>query len=442
MVTFKANSCFIYLLVSCYFWIDFAITIYQECKCNMLNIYYDEDTIDAQKIIINFWIGYKVLNIFPTMFLSSCISTILTYRAIFSLKNSIKLNQTLFQRIEDDSEVVYSNSDILYVFDLFHNPKMIKNRSGSNNIIQIFTKVFSKITKQSEDFWKLPDQCEKEELNKLNKKQNLKEFFQNYIYNWNDTFLFTSRFVNMHIVAFMALYHVCCLIFYGLMYLIFNFNYLQYANFLPSYLLPSLKSALLVPFFLALFICIIQVLLGIRDTKKHLFELYKGTCTYLPPSITLSNSSILSDSFNFGGYLTGYLIWGFLIQFAILVIIAICILILRVFVNQYVWTIIKFFFPIICTLLVKQISNFLTSEVIFLKKGTKILAIDNFRALNVFLYFNFFFDCLIGALDALKRVLITIVASIIMMPRISYSFMGRHLEKFDNGNKLKINSLL
>ena len=84
--------------------------------------------------------------------------------------------------------------------------------------------------------------------------------------------------------------------------------------------------------------------------------------------------------------------------------------------------------PAISVVLVKLIFNFITTRFIFLRRDTKILALDNFRAFNVFLYFNFFFDCFMGILSAITRLLKAIVFSILMMPRIAYSFFGRHLE--------------
>jgi hypothetical protein len=89
--------------------------------------------------------------------------------------------------------------------------------------------------------------------------------------------------------------------------------------------------------------------------------------------------------------------------------------------------------PVISVITVKFIFNFIMTRFVFLRRGTKILALDNFRAFNVFLYFNFFFDYFMGILSAITRLLKAVVFSIIMMPRIAYSFFGRHLENMDNG---------
>ena len=89
--------------------------------------------------------------------------------------------------------------------------------------------------------------------------------------------------------------------------------------------------------------------------------------------------------------------------------------------------------PAVCVIIVKMIFNILATRFIFLRRDTKILALDNFRAFNVFLYFNFFFDCFVGILSAITRLFKAVLFSIIMMPRIAYGFFGRHLELMDNG---------
>ena len=62
---------------------------------------------------------------------------------------------------------------------------------------------------------------------------------------------------------------------------------------------------------------------------RHLLEIFKGKCHYLPPVNTLSNSKIAGSSFHYGGYLTGFLIWGFFIQYVSIFLVGIIIIILR-----------------------------------------------------------------------------------------------------------------
>lgn len=89
--------------------------------------------------------------------------------------------------------------------------------------------------------------------------------------------------------------------------------------------------------------------------------------------------------------------------------------------------------PIITVFIVKFIVNKIAASIIFLRRDTEVLALNNFRAYNIFLYFYFYFDCFMGFLSAIVRLIKAVIAAVIMMPRISYSFMGRHLERKDNG---------
>lgn len=110
--------------------------------------------------------------------------------------------------------------------------------------------------------------------------------------------------------------------------------------------------------------------------------------------------------------------------------------------------------PFVSGYLVLNTTTSIFAKYVFLQRESKILALNNFRSFNVFTYFYFYHDCLMGYLSAILRIVSTVISSILMMPRklleklllfskslisykitlgISYSFLGRHLENFDNG---------
>ena len=109
--------------------------------------------------------------------------------------------------------------------------------------------------------------------------------------------------------------------------------------------------------------------------------------------------------------------------------------------------------PVFITLITKQIVNTIASQIVFLNRSSKILALDNFRAFNIFLYFNFYFDCFMGIISAVIRLIKAFIIDILMIPSklilkltlfhflvhyisqiigLSYSLMGRHYERMDN----------
>ena len=454
LVAFRAKSCLIYILASIYMWLDLANTVYIQGKCD--SITYDDLSDGDIKRMVGYWIGYKVVNVIPTLFFSSYLAINLSYRSLITLFQKHRLT------IDDDYEVFYAPTDILFVIDVFNN----KQRKKDDNNLEIFTNIFNKVSHGAKIT--LPAV---EEVHTVRVDGKLKAFIRRFIYDWSHCFKFTSRFVNTQIVAYLALYHFSMFILYYLVYVdlliqnnlsMIDFNNLAnltvgditcwfgedfclqdlswplpipktIVTFGPSFI-PSINALLITPFFGALFVCSIQLFIGICDTKKHLMEIYKGKCTYLPPIKELSNASIASSSFHYGGYLTGYLIWGFLIQYVVIVLLGLVIIILRASIGDKIFLqILLKIVPIICVLIVKQVVNTIASRLVFLRRDTKILALDNFRAFNVFLYFNFFFDCFMGLISAIVRIIKSIAIAILMMPRIAYGFFGRLFERKDNG---------
>ena len=439
-------------------WTDLANTIYIQGKCDSVTYNgLDDDTI---KQIVDYWIGYKVVNVIPTLFFSCYLAINLSYRSIVTLFE--KKHQKCM--IDDDYEVFYSHSDILYVLDLLNNKqRKDENLKEFEKDLKVFTKIFNNLYRPNAST--VADESdEEEEMKKLS-------FFKKHIYNWQDTFKFTSRFVNTHIVAYLALYHFSMFILFYLVWLVLylqqHLNYLNFDNlsnvtigqltcllgpefclegldiplpipktfviFGPSFI-PSINALFIVPLFGALLICVFQIFFGIRDSKKHLIQIYKGKCTYLPPIRKLANATIAGSSFHYGGYLTGYLIWGFMIQYMFIVLIGLLIIIMRTSIGDQIFlNIFLKIIPVITIILVKQVVNVVAARFVFLRRDTKILALDNFRAFNVFLYFNFFFDCFTGIISAVIRVFKTVIVCILMMPRIAYGFFGRLLERKDNG---------
>jgi hypothetical protein len=427
-------------------WVDFSITIYSQSKCD--NDAFDliifvssngSDKTDKNKTYIGYWIGYKIMVLIPTLMMSSYISVILTYRAVYMTTKLIRDKQlkSFFDCERDVTENIYSHSDILYVLDLFKGSKASKENYKYNKTVISFTRFFGNIANIKYQY-----NSDLEINTKLNIaqrfKSTLKNLFKFYVYDWKDNFRFTSRFINMHVVGLTTFYHINCAFFFFILGMIKhfkNFGCFIYFIFYIDFEIPiSLMTVLLVPFFVSLLISTIQVLKGMSNTKKHLLEVFKGNCVYLPPSSILSNSSIASNSFHYGGYLTAYLIWGFVIQFIFIFLLIVII----GFISELSEPTnpLKSVLILLVPVIVKKIIEFFAAEIIFINKTSRILAINNFRAYNVFLYFNFFYDCFMGFISALLRIFIALLASIFYMPRISYSFMGRELENFDNGKYL------
>jgi len=108
-------------------------------------------------------------------------------------------------------------------------------------------------------------------------------------------------------------------------------------------------------------------------------------------------------------------------------LIGFSILLLRIFVGDiFFWNIFLKLLPVIITLIIKQLINRVASRFIFLNRSSKILALDNFRAFNIFLYFNFYFDCFMGIISAVIRLIISVLVALFMIPSKSLLFKSNN----------------
>ena len=104
-----------------------------------------------------------------------------------------------------------------------------------------------------------------------------------------------------------------------------------------------------------------------------------------------------------------------------------------VFGRKHIWRI----FPsriLISILIFKLISRLIgntAAKYFFVQKNARVLALKNLKFYSLFLYFKFFYDCFTGIAFCMLRMLTATAFSILFMPRLDYSFMGRSLEKMD-----------
>jgi hypothetical protein len=192
---------------------------------------------------------------------------------------------------------------------------------------------------------------------------------------------------------------------------------------------PSIQAVLIVPLFVSLGMCLLQIYGLSREVKTHLKQLYKGRCDFVRHIREESNARIASDSFHFGGYVTGYLVWGYFIIYLFIVFVGVVVLVLRLFVDSGFWIeLVLKLVPVVVVLVARFVFMQVMSGFVFLNRSAAILAIDNFRAFNVFLYFNFFFDIFLGFLSAIVRLVKSGLLAVFMMPSKSLFFSFRPID--------------
>jgi hypothetical protein len=176
--------------------------------------------------------------------------------------------------------------------------------------------------------------------------------------------------------------------------------------------------------FIAYVICNVQCFLGLRSIKYDLIKFYKGD--HADMKKLKKNTTIIQGDSHFTGFLVGFLINGFVMIFAFLFILTIVGFYL---VEHSSTKSIRLFllklFPIFTILIAKKISDRITSNYFFLEGRGKYLALRNFRGYSLFVYSTFFFDCFVGTIDAVVRLIIGFLVSVLFMPRIGDNFLGK-----------------
>jgi hypothetical protein len=365
--------------------IDFLANIYKYGQCESISS--EDVTIYQVENYIVYYIIYKFLFALPFTIISSILLIEQIYKTICSVIDCIKFRNIssreddsfcckLFD-LKDDNEFIYSEYDYKYVNSLLSN----KYQSNNKNIIK------------------------------------------KYIYDWDTNFKFTSRFLNTITVAMITLYYF--FINFGYYFIIYSTALVNLiVNVLTSdekdqkNLANTLRLISILPIFLSLIICIVQLFLLVRETRTYLIQLYKGKCEFLKfVNRKKMIDEAVSNHFSFGGFLVGYLILGYLIMIVFILLFSLLIYAAQLFLkNQFFWLLFKLIIPLATVYVFKVIVSKILCQ-FFLIRNKNIIGLNNFRAYNVVLYFMFFYNFVLGFLNAFTRVLKAIFVSIFMMSR-------------------------
>ena len=328
-------------------WIDYAENIYRYGKCDSITKEYTQNTNTDLERILPFFIGFKVLDAIPLTIFASFIIVSLTYRSMISLFELIftyKFKEKredlieksrdsfccLFCNADDENELIYSKCDLDYVMDLLNNNVDLEQEKKDQSFQIIDTKSFDKT-----HHYTLLKRLKRSKFMEILKK------IGNFIYKWDENFKFSSRYVNSLFVALVTLYYFS--VYWGYVVITnvtgwtlvlpdstseinlkdFDFGALlcgisdeicveqiksfkfilpfqRAINFINDYK-SHINSILIVPVFGALLITLVQVLLWVKESKTHLKQLYKGNCEFVAKAKNLTNQSIATKSYSFGG---------------------------------------------------------------------------------------------------------------------------------------------
>ncbi|CAF0891208.1 unnamed protein product [Rotaria sp. Silwood1] len=279
-----------------------------------------------------------------------------------------------------------------------------------------------------------------ETLIKNEKKISLFKILLYKIYRPNKYFHYSKQILNIYMIAFMLIYYLTFNILqngFNLIEKIYSFTLIPllilYDEFdLPEPKLYNLKYEMILACFLTAIIYFIQLLFGMKNYQKHMLNAYKGIFIDIPPRSAFKNVRLISKHIHYPGYCIAYLTIGYIIIGNIIFfsLIALHVLFKHLFLMEEFATI---FIPILVIYLITFIIQWFLSRTFFLQKHGKTMILKNLRIYFVFSYFNFFFDCFLGIVSSIFRLLKAWITNFGFLPRLDYCILGRSLEKMDSG---------
>ncbi|KAK3096059.1 hypothetical protein FSP39_022625 [Pinctada imbricata] len=226
-------------------------------------------------------------------------------------------------------------------------------------------------------------------------------------------------------------------------------NYVDYLTILRGYeqeateLLNAAKYSvfcvrviLLITLPLTFVIGVVMIVQSLANYRYLLRKLYARNYCHLTPKDEIGNSSALVGSMRYAGYQVGYIVWGFLIQFLLLTLVAsilTAVIQLWSFLDTWIIDKIHALWPVLLTSFVVNIIQLLLAKFFFLQERGEQLAIENRRLFFIMTYFMFFYNIFIGLVSCLLRILKSMILGSLFIPRLDHSVLPRKFQRFDPG---------
>jgi hypothetical protein len=160
-------------------------------------------------------------------------------------------------------------------------------------------------------------------------------------------------------------------------------NYLEFQGFF------SLKFEIIASAVLTVMLYGFQLYVGMQNYKKHRKALYKGIYEDVPSAANFKPNAIAAKSVHYSGFLVGYMAWGFVICFHLILLILSFIRIISLQL-QYIELILAVTVPVLVVYLLKMVSTSSAGKFLFIQDTNEKLNLKNRKTYAIFLYFNFF----------------------------------------------------
>jgi cytochrome c oxidase subunit IV len=126
-----------------------------------------------------------------------------------------------------------------------------------------------------------------------------------------------------------------------------------------------------------------------QNYKKHKLQLYRGIYADIPSVMNFKTSSIAANSVHYSGFLVGYMAWGFVICFHLILLICIGIRVLSLQIRN-IEIALGIIVPILVIYLLKMLSMASAGKYLFFPKQVEKLNLRSRKTYAVFIYFSFF----------------------------------------------------
>jgi hypothetical protein len=384
------------------------------------------------------FIFYAVLCLITFYMLTEFICLLIQSIKKFKLKQQVKKNtcNCCKKKLNDNNNTIANNDD--HINDMKIKLDQYQNKRVKHEINYAKDLISKKINKP---------------------KSLLKYLVEKYFYENRPDFRYSKQFINTQIIAFILLYYITCIIIRksnqivnlssNFLVLIINFIFRMSINnnensfsafnskaqldLIVESLFRNVNTLIIISCCLTSFIYIVQLLLGIKNYHKIVLDAYRGIYLDIPSPKAFSNAKLASSSLHYSGYAIGYLLWGYLILFEVILVVMI---IIRFLVKFYfiAENLAKIFLPILTIFLFKKILIWYLCRFFLIEKSkNKTFGLRNNKLYFLLNHFNFFFDCFLGSFVCLMRMAKSSLAALFFMPRLDYSIFGRQLEKSDMG---------
>ena len=132
-----------------------------------------------------------------------------------------------------------------------------------------------------------------------------------------------------------------------------------------------------------------QLLLGMQNYKKHKRDICKGIHVDVPYATSIKPNVIASNSVHYSGFLVGYMAWGFVICFHVILVLLIILRLLSLQI-RHIELVLAIVVPVLVIYFLKMLSISSAGKFLFVKKLDKNLILTSRKTYALFLYFSFF----------------------------------------------------